>query len=41
MARLAGLILESRWGGWERQPFTSVSGRHVSVWRKPAMPVSA
>jgi SAM-dependent methyltransferase len=33
MARLAGLSLESRWGGWQRQPFTSESSSHVSVYR--------
>jgi SAM-dependent methyltransferase len=36
MARLAGLVLESREGGWHRQPFTADSGVHVSVWRKRA-----
>ena len=36
MARLAGLELEHRWGGWDRQPFTASSGQHVSVWTKPA-----
>jgi SAM-dependent methyltransferase len=36
MARLAGLELEHRWGGWARQPFTAASDQHVSVWRKPA-----
>lgn len=35
MARLAGLRLEARWGGWEREPFDSLSESHVSVWRKP------
>jgi SAM-dependent methyltransferase len=36
MARLAGLELEARWGGWEREPYTSASGRHVSVYaRRP------
>ncbi len=35
MARLAGLELEARWGGFGREPFTATSGRHVSVWRKP------
>jgi SAM-dependent methyltransferase len=34
MARLAGLTLEQRWSGWRREPFTSESPRHVSVWRK-------
>lgn len=33
MARLAGLTLADRWGGWQREPFTSDSGRHVSVYR--------
>jgi len=33
MARLAGLRLENRWGGWLREPFTAASGRHVSVYR--------
>lgn len=36
MARMAGLELESRWGGWDRQPFTAHSSAHVSVYRKPA-----
>jgi SAM-dependent methyltransferase len=36
MARLAGLGLAERWADWRRQPFTSESGQHVSVWRKPA-----
>jgi SAM-dependent methyltransferase len=35
MARLAGLELAERWGGWQGEPFTAVSGRHVSVWAKP------
>lgn len=35
MARLAGLALECRWGGWERQPFTASSDRHVSVYQRP------
>ena len=34
MARIAGLSLESRWGGWDRGPFTAESSSHVSVWRK-------
>ena len=34
MARIAGLTLESRWGGWCRDPFTADSASHVSVWRK-------
>ncbi|MFG1943541.1 class I SAM-dependent DNA methyltransferase [Nonomuraea sp. NPDC048826] len=34
MARLAGLTLSERWAGWLREPFTSDSRSHVSVWRK-------
>jgi SAM-dependent methyltransferase len=36
MARLAGMRLRERWSGWTRQPFTSDSGSHVSVWEKIA-----
>jgi SAM-dependent methyltransferase len=36
MARLAGMSLSERWGGWKREPFTSESRKHVSVWEKPA-----
>jgi SAM-dependent methyltransferase len=36
MARIAGMTLRERWGGWEREPFTSESTRHVSVWQKAA-----
>jgi SAM-dependent methyltransferase len=32
MARLAGMRLRERWGGWKREPFTSASTKHVSVW---------
>ena len=35
MAQLAGMRLRSRWGGWKREPFTSESTKHVSVWEKP------
>ena len=35
MAQLAGLQLNERWGGWNREPFTSDCDSHVSVWRKP------
>ena len=35
MARIAGLRFESRWGTWQREPFTAVSTSHVSVWLKP------
>jgi hypothetical protein len=34
MARMAGLRLRERWGGWRREPFTSESRKHVSVWEK-------
>jgi SAM-dependent methyltransferase len=34
MARLGGMRLRGRWGGWHREPFTSESGSHVSVWEK-------
>jgi SAM-dependent methyltransferase len=33
MARLAGLELEERWGGWRMEPFTSESAKHVSVYK--------
>jgi SAM-dependent methyltransferase len=36
MARLAGLTYRERWAGWHREPFTSASRSHVSVWEKPA-----
>lgn len=36
MARLAGLTLENRWGGFRREPFNAESGMHVSLYRKPA-----
>jgi SAM-dependent methyltransferase len=36
MAQLAGMRLRSRWAGWTREPFTSESDQHVSVWAKPA-----
>ena len=36
MAQLAGMRLRERWSGWEREPFTSTSRKHVSVWEKPA-----
>ena len=32
MAERAGLRLEHRWGGWDRDPFTSDSVKHVSVY---------
>ena len=36
MARLAGMTLRERWSGWKREPFTSESREHVSVWEKTA-----
>ena len=33
MARIAGMTLVERWSGWRREPFTSESRSHVSVWR--------
>jgi len=34
MARIAGMSLRERWSGWKREPFTSESEKHVSVWEK-------
>jgi SAM-dependent methyltransferase len=34
MARLAGMTLRERWSNWKREPFTSDSTTHVSVWQK-------
>jgi len=34
MAQLAGLQLRDRWAGWGREPFTSESRQHVSIWEK-------
>jgi SAM-dependent methyltransferase len=36
MAQLAGLRLRDRWSGWNREPFTTDSRSHVTVWQKPA-----
>ena len=33
MARIAGLRLQERWGGWHRQPFTANSDNVISVYR--------
>ena len=35
MARIAGMRLRERWSDWTREPFTSESTKHVSVWEKP------
>ena len=34
MARIAGMRLRHRWAGWDCEPFTSQSIKHVSVWEK-------
>lgn len=34
MARLAGLGLRERWGGWDRRRFDATSLRHVSVYAR-------
>ena len=34
MAQLAGMRLRDRWAGWKREPFTSESREHISVWEK-------
>jgi SAM-dependent methyltransferase len=36
MAQMAGMRLRERWAGWAREPFTSESQQHVSIWEKPA-----
>jgi SAM-dependent methyltransferase len=36
MARLAGMSLRERWSDWQREPFTSESRKHVSVWELDA-----
>jgi SAM-dependent methyltransferase len=35
MAQVAGMRLRERWSGWKREPFTSDSRQHISVWEKP------
>lgn len=34
MARLAGMTLRERWSDWNREPFTSGSRSHISVWQR-------
>jgi hypothetical protein len=34
MARMAGLRLRERWGGWRREPFTADSPTHVPVYEQ-------
>ncbi len=38
MAELAGMTLRERWSGWKREPFTSESTKHISVWEKTGSP---
>jgi SAM-dependent methyltransferase len=33
MAQLAGLRLRERWSNWKREPFTSESGKHISIYQ--------
>lgn len=39
MAQLAGLVLDHRWGTWDRSPFTARSWRHISVYGRPDPPL--
>ena len=39
MARIAGMHLRERWGGWDRRPFTSESANHISVYELVPQPV--
>lgn len=34
MARIAGMTLRERYADWNREPFTSDSPSHISVWQK-------
>lgn len=34
MAQLAGFRLRERWSTWKREPFTSQSGQHISVYEQ-------
>jgi SAM-dependent methyltransferase len=34
MARIAGMRLRSRWGGWDRRPFTASGVEHISTWER-------
>jgi SAM-dependent methyltransferase len=40
MARIAGLRLRDRWGGWNGEPYTAASWRHVSVYEHNELCVS-
>jgi SAM-dependent methyltransferase len=39
MARIAGMRLRERWGGWDRRPFTSESANHISVYELVPQPI--
>jgi SAM-dependent methyltransferase len=34
MAEIAGMRLRSRWGDWDRSPYTNESTKHISVWER-------
>jgi hypothetical protein len=36
MAQMAGMTRRERWSDWSREPFTSDSDKHISVWEKTA-----
>lgn len=40
MVQFAGMALRHRWSDWNREPSTSTSRRHVSVWRKRTVTTS-
>ncbi len=37
MAEFVGMRLRERWADWRREPFTSESREHVSVWEKTSV----
>jgi SAM-dependent methyltransferase len=39
MAEIAGLQLRERWSDWTREPFTSESRKHISIWQKTGDPL--
>jgi hypothetical protein len=34
---IAGFRLRDRWSGWNREPFTTDSHSHSSIWQKPEL----
>ena len=34
---IGGLRLRDRWSGWNREPFSTGSHSHVSIWQKPEL----